>query len=60
MRLIWKTKGLESLDKTVVALGIMYTTWERIYELLPDFGDLAPGVDVSRLEDGPSVNTTRT
>jgi hypothetical protein len=31
---------LESLDRTPGALGIMYTTWENKYELLPAFGDL--------------------
>jgi serine/threonine protein kinase len=31
---------LESLDRTPGALGIMYTTWESKYKLLPAFGDL--------------------
>jgi hypothetical protein len=31
---------LESLDRTPGAQGIMYTTWENKYELLPAFGDL--------------------
>jgi hypothetical protein len=31
---------LESLDRTPGAVGIMYTTWERKYGLLADFGDL--------------------
>ena len=31
---------LESLDKTPGAVGIMYTTWENKYKLLPAFGDL--------------------
>ena len=31
---------LESLDRTPGAVGIMYTTWENKYELLPAFGDL--------------------
>jgi len=31
---------LESLDRTPGALGIMYTTWENKFELLPAFGDL--------------------
>jgi len=31
---------LESLDRTPGAVGIMYTTWQRKYELLADFGDL--------------------
>jgi hypothetical protein len=31
---------LESLDRTLGAIGIMYTTWENKYELLPAFGDL--------------------
>jgi hypothetical protein len=31
---------LESLDQTPGAIGIMYTTWQRKYSLLPDFGDL--------------------
>jgi len=31
---------LESLDKTPGAVGIMYTTWESKFKLLPDFGDL--------------------
>lgn len=31
---------LEALDETPGARGIMYTTWQNKYELLPDFGDL--------------------
>jgi hypothetical protein len=31
---------LESLDKTPGAVGIMYTTWENRYKLLPGFGDM--------------------
>jgi len=31
---------LESLDRTQGAAGIMYTTWENKYRLLPAFGDL--------------------
>jgi hypothetical protein len=31
---------IESLDGTSGALGIMYTTWENKYKLLPGFGDL--------------------
>jgi hypothetical protein len=31
---------LESLDATPGAVGIMYTTWQRKYGLLADFGDL--------------------
>ena len=31
---------LKSLDETPGAVGIMYTTWEDKYELLPGFGDL--------------------
>jgi hypothetical protein len=31
---------LESLDRTRGAVGIMYTTWEDKYQLLPAFGDL--------------------
>lgn len=31
---------LEALDRTPGALGIMYTTWENKYGLLPAFGDL--------------------
>ena len=31
---------LRSLDRTPGALGIMYTTWENKYKLLPAFGDL--------------------
>ncbi|MCE5273343.1 hypothetical protein LLH00_18855, partial [bacterium] len=31
---------LASLDSTVGALGIMYTTWSNKFELLPEFGDL--------------------
>jgi len=31
---------LESLDRTPGAIGIMYTTWENKYQLLPAFGDL--------------------
>jgi hypothetical protein len=35
------TKGwLEALKETEGATGIMYTTWENKYGLLPDFGDL--------------------
>ena len=32
---------MASLDRTNGALGIMYTTWENKYELLPAFGDMA-------------------
>ena len=31
---------LQALRKTPGAYGIMYTTWEGRYGLLPDFGDL--------------------
>jgi len=31
---------LESLDRTQGAIGIMYTTWEKKFQLLPAFGDL--------------------
>jgi hypothetical protein len=31
---------MESLDRTRGAVGIMYTTWENKYQLLPAFGDL--------------------
>ena len=31
---------LESLDRTPGAVGIMYTTWENKYKLLPGFGDM--------------------
>ena len=31
---------LDSLDKTTGAVGIMYTTWENKYKLLPGFGDM--------------------
>jgi len=31
---------LRSLDRTPGAVGIMYTTWENKYKLLPAFGDL--------------------
>ncbi|HET9179608.1 MAG TPA: hypothetical protein VFQ24_14720 [Terriglobia bacterium] len=31
---------LESLDRTPGAVGIMYTTWEHKYKLLPAYGDL--------------------
>jgi hypothetical protein len=31
---------LESLDRTHGAVGIMYTTWQDNYQLLPAFGDL--------------------
>jgi hypothetical protein len=31
---------LESLDRTPGAVGIMYTSWEDKYQLLPAFGDL--------------------
>ncbi|HOX08480.1 MAG TPA: hypothetical protein PK280_18940 [Planctomycetota bacterium] len=34
---------LESLRKTPGARGIMYTTWEKKYQLLGKFGDLAGG-----------------
>ena len=34
---------LKSLKKTRNAVGIMYTTWERKYDLLGDFGDLVSG-----------------
>jgi len=33
-------KWLEWLAKTPKATGIMYTTWEEKFKLLPDFGDL--------------------
>lgn len=38
---------LKALDSTKGATGIMYTTWENRYELLPGFGDL-----VSKRKDG--------
>lgn len=31
---------MESLDRTPGAVGIMYTTWENKFQLLPAFGDL--------------------
>jgi hypothetical protein len=31
---------MESLGRTAGAVGIMYTTWENKYQLLPAFGDL--------------------
>jgi hypothetical protein len=31
---------IESLERTQGAIGIMYTTWENKYQLLPAFGDL--------------------
>jgi hypothetical protein len=31
---------LDALDQTPGAIGIMYTTWQNKYSLLPDFGDL--------------------
>ena len=31
---------LRALRKVPAAVGIMYTTWQRDYRLLPDFGDL--------------------
>jgi hypothetical protein len=31
---------MESLDRTPGADGIMYTTWENKFKLLPAFGDL--------------------
>ena len=31
---------LKSLDRTPGAIGIMYTTWQNKYKLLPAFGDL--------------------
>lgn len=31
---------LKALDKTEGAAGIMYTTWEDKYELLPEFGEM--------------------
>jgi hypothetical protein len=34
---------LESLKKTPGARGIMYTTWQRKYELLAGFGDMVGG-----------------
>jgi len=34
---------LESLAKTPKAQGIMYTTWQRKYELLAPFGDMVGG-----------------
>jgi hypothetical protein len=34
---------LASLDETPGARGIMYTTWQRKYALLPGFGDLVSG-----------------
>ena len=34
---------LESLDRTKGAEGIMYTTWQRRFELLAAFGDLVSG-----------------
>ena len=34
---------LRALDATQGAIGIMYTTWENKYGLLPDFGDLVSG-----------------
>ena len=34
---------LFSLQKTPHAQGIMYTTWQRKYKLLSDFGDLVSG-----------------
>lgn len=34
---------LHSLERTPKAAGIMYTSWERKYELLGAFGDLASG-----------------
>ena len=34
---------LESLKKTPGAKGIMYTTWQRKYDLLAGFGDLVSG-----------------
>ena len=35
---------LASLTRTLYAQGIMYTTWEKKYRLLADFGDLVSGV----------------
>ena len=32
--------GWSRLDRTRGAVGIMYTTWENKYQLLPAFGDL--------------------
>ncbi|HXK62274.1 MAG TPA: hypothetical protein PLP42_20500 [Acidobacteriota bacterium] len=34
---------LKSLEKTPRAVGIMYTTWLRKYDLLAEFGDLVSG-----------------
>jgi len=34
---------LASLERTQGAVGIMYTTWENKYKLLPGFGDLVSG-----------------
>jgi hypothetical protein len=36
---------LESLNRTPNAQGIMYTSWERKYELLGAFGDLIKEAD---------------
>ncbi|MFC1582943.1 hypothetical protein ACFL4W_05340, partial [Planctomycetota bacterium] len=36
---------LTSLRATPKAMGIMYTTWQRKYELMDDFGDLVNGKD---------------
>lgn len=38
------TEWLASLSRTPHAQGIMYTTWEKRYGLLADFGDLVSGV----------------
>ena len=44
---------LDSLRNTPKAQGIMYTTWERKYGLLADFGDLVS----STLAEAGSVST---
>jgi hypothetical protein len=43
------SKGwLRSLAQTHGAIGIMYTTWQNKYRLLPAFGDLVSGKDLTQ------------
>lgn len=41
--LVGCAEWLKSLGNTPNAQGIMYTTWEKKYRLLSDFGDLVSG-----------------
>lgn len=42
---------LTSLRKTPNAQGIMYTTWQRKYRLLGDFGDLVSGITAEQRDE---------